>query len=523
MIAVLTLTFSPAIPATSTSVAKIQIQAITDTKPGEVEVTFLSKSSKSLITSYQIVAQPVGASGLVFSKSYNKKVSGYIAQKVSPLSPGVEYIFTVTQRRVDKKVTRSTPYAYTTEPTSPGAPRITSALATDSDEAVIFFDAPKGDGGTQIFSYTVTANPGQIITTSNQQVAGSITALGLTKATRYTFTITAQNLYGRSEPSLISPSVITLAQKIVRITPATAAALAVPAFTLSSAAETRTVNTAATGFTTTSTGGAIASFAINATPPGMSFNTTTGALTGTPNTVAAATNYTITATNASGSATQTFTLTVISRVYALGETGPGGGIVFYVSAGTFTQTGAIGTMCTTDCKYLEVAPNTWNGGISDPNIIWQPAPSFGAIPAPGAALRTIGGGYQNSVTVVEWLGNNSTHANGAARRYTGNGLQDWFLPSQNELNQLCVYFSNAATTAQNIAETWSGDGLCNGNAATGRGGIGGFTAGMYHSSSDLAATIANSYMQNLSTGAIPYIRDVQRNAVNSVRPIRAFG
>jgi hypothetical protein len=42
----------------------------------------------------------------------------------------------------------------------------------------------------------------------------------------------------------------------------------------------------------------------------MSFNTSTGALTGTPNTVASATNYTITATNTSGNATQTFTLTV---------------------------------------------------------------------------------------------------------------------------------------------------------------------------------------------------------------------
>lgn len=86
--------------------------------------------------------------------------------------------------------------------------------------------------------------------------------------------------------------------------------IAAPAFTLSSATETRTVNTAATGFTINSTGGAIASFAINTTPPNMNFNTTSGALTGTPNTVAAVTNYTITATNASGSATQTFRLTV---------------------------------------------------------------------------------------------------------------------------------------------------------------------------------------------------------------------
>ena len=79
MIAVLTLTHLPTTAATSASVAKIQIQAITDSKPGEVEVTFLSqgsKSPKSLITSYQIVAKPVGASGLVFSKSYTKPVSG---------------------------------------------------------------------------------------------------------------------------------------------------------------------------------------------------------------------------------------------------------------------------------------------------------------------------------------------------------------------------------------------------------------------------------------------------------------
>ena len=171
MIAVLTLTLSPTTAATSASVAKIQIQAITDSKSGEVEVTFLSQGSKSpkgLITSYQIIAKPVGANGLVFSKSYNKKVNGYISQKVSPLSPGVDYIFTLTQRSIDKKVTRSTPYPFTTEPTSPSAPRITSASATDSDEAVIFFDAPSNDGGTPILSYTVTANPGQIITTSNQ-------------------------------------------------------------------------------------------------------------------------------------------------------------------------------------------------------------------------------------------------------------------------------------------------------------------------------------------------------------------
>jgi hypothetical protein len=102
---------------------------------------------------------------------------------------------------------------------------------------------------------------------------------------------------------------------VLKLTPSgEAPAVAAPAFTLSASSESRTVNTAANGFTINSTGGAIASFSINATPPGMSFNTATGALTGTPNTVASVTNYTITATNASGNATQSFALTVTAAL-----------------------------------------------------------------------------------------------------------------------------------------------------------------------------------------------------------------
>jgi len=505
MIAVLTLTLSPEIPATSASVAKIQIQAITDSKPGEVEVTFLSqgsKSPKSLITSYQIVAKPVGASGLGFSKSYSKKVSGYISQKVSPLSPGVDYIFTLTQRSVDKKVTRSTPYAFTTEPTSPGAPRITSALATDSDEAVIFFDAPKDDGGTPILSYTVTANPGQIITTSNQQVAGSITALSLTKATSYKFTITAQNLYGSSEPSLISPSITTLAQKIVRITPTAvpaAAVLAAPVFTLTSSNESRTVNTAATGFTINSTGGAIASFAINATPPGMSFNTTTGALTGTPNTVAVATNYTIIATNASGSATQSFGLTVTVVVYTVGQAGPGGGIIFYVASTPF----ACGPTRAANCEYMEVTPSGWFSGVSgqvDPQRTWAQATPVNyqgtTVPGNGATATAIGWGYRNTRAIIA-QGNTDTATSAAAladsHTVTVSGVvyDDWFLPSRYELNQLY----------------------------TERISVGGFEANYYWSSSEYSSDFGLAHIFNTSGG--PTYR-TKSDSTFYVRPVRAF-
>jgi len=305
--------------------------------------------------------------------------------------------------------------------------------------------------------------------------------------------------------------------------------IARPVIALSATTETANLNAVMNGYTVTSTGGSIASYSLTGTlPAGVSFSTTTGRITGTPTAAQAATTYTITATNTSGSTTATFTLTTLVfscangfGVCSLGDTGPGGGIVFYVEAGGGTFT--CGLNLTSTCKYLEVAPNTWSGGAADPTIIWQAAPSNGAIPAPGSAGQAIGSGYRNSATVVTWLGNNSTHANGAARRYTANGLTDWYLPARDELNQLCVYFSNAATVADNVSETWNGPGRCNGNAATGRGGIGGFVAAEYHSSSDLAATVANSFRQSLATGVIPYIRDGRRDGVLRVRPIRAFG
>ena len=528
MIAVLTLTLSPAIPTTSASVAKIQIQAITDSKPGEVEVTFLSqgpKSPKSLITSYQIVAKPVGASGLVFSKSYNKKVNGYISQKVSPLSPGVDYIFTLTQRSIDKKVTRSTPYPFTTEPTSPGAPIITSASATDSDEAVIFFDAPKDDGGTPILSYTVTANPGPIITTSNQQVAGSITALGLTKATNYTFTITAQNLYGRSEPSLISPPVTTFAQKIVRSSPAstTAAPLAAPAFTISSTAETRVATTALAGYTITSSGGAIASYSLTGTlPAGLSFSTSTGLITGTPTETKTATTYTITATNESGSTSNSYRLRVTGDI---GDTGPSGGKIFYYLPAGFT----CGPTRAATCKYMEVTPSGWFSGVSgqeDPQRTWAQATPVNyqgtTVPGNGATATAIGWGYRNTRAIIA-QGNTDTATSAAAladsHTVTVSGVvyDDWFLPSKDELNQLCRWSRGLVVSEDRCSGGSS-------NAGIGASDFPPDTSGTvtFWTSTENSATDAKGQSLARADAGVQNNRPKNDGWPALVRPIRAF-
>jgi hypothetical protein len=86
-----------------------------------------------------------------------------------------------------------------------------------------------------------------------------------------------------------------------------------PSISLSASTESKPTNTSISGYAITSTGGTIASYAISPAPAaGLSFNTSTGTLSGTPTTSSAATTYTITATNSSGSTSATFTLTITS-------------------------------------------------------------------------------------------------------------------------------------------------------------------------------------------------------------------
>jgi hypothetical protein len=177
----------------------------------------------------------------------------------------------------------------------------------------------------------------------------------------------------------------------------------------------------------------------------MSFNTSTGALTGTPTTVAAATDYTVTATNATGSATQIFTLTVTVAACAnggpciVGDRGPGGGIVFYSSVAGFncgigftangSPTGGL-------CHYLEAAPSGWFDSLGDPATSWATGNNQNRA-VNGADRTEIGAGYLNSLDIVAQVGNDAgSSAAVVAREYRTPGKTDWYLPSKNEMNEL---------------------------------------------------------------------------------------
>jgi len=397
--------------------------------------------------------------------------------------------------------------AATTAPLAAPAFTLSAAAETKTVNTAITGYTISSTGGT-IASYSISpaAPAGLTFSTSIGLLSGSPTSV----ASATTYTITATNTTGSASRTFT----LTVIE-----------ALAAPAFTLSSSSENRTVNTAITGYTISSTGGAVSSYSISpAAPAGLTFSTATGLLSGSPTSVASATTYTITATNATGSATRTFTLTVTSVVYTVGQTGPGGGLIYYANAAGF-DCGATysptGSPTGGKCNYLEVAPSGWNTG-TDPGRRWavsaQQSIDVASITndaVPFNDVLGIGLGYRNSVAIVD-QGNDITTAAGLARAYTGGGKSDWYLPSAAELNLLCQWVRGVA---QSVTTGCSGGNYDQNNTA--HLILAGIINTYYWSSSEKNASFAwyqdLYYYSNAPQGTF-----FSKSQPNAVRPVRAF-
>ena len=153
-------------------------------------------------------------------------------------------------------------------------------------------------------------------------------------------------------------------------------------------------------------------------------------------------------------------------VCAVGDTGPGGGKVFYVHAsGTF----ACGATLASTCKYLEAAPTSGTAAWTDAMYAW----SGNTSEAIGAAAQgtAIGTGYKNTQSMVT-QSSTAGMAGTLTRAYRGpNSLTDWYLPSKDELNQMYVnksaigsFFTASAyrSSSESISESawtqWFNDG-----------------------------------------------------------------
>jgi hypothetical protein len=121
--------------------------------------------------------------------------------------------------------------------------------------------------------------------------------------------------------------------------------------------------------------------------------------------------------------------------WSLGDTGPGGGKIFYVNTSGFP----CGQTLSETCYYLEVAPAS-----ADASRDWS-SPAYDAISVPGGTPGTaIGSGYQNTMAIIA-QGNNTNSAAGYAQAYRGNGLSDWYLGTRLELYQIYLNRANVIT------------------------------------------------------------------------------
>ena len=180
-----------------------------------------------------------------------------------------------------------------------------------------------------------------------------------------------------------------------------------------------------------------------------------------------------------------------ARTYALGDTGPGGGLVFLISGGLT----------------YEMAPKTWSGaGTPDRVERWC---GDGVGTDITGTFTAVGTGSANTTAMQPAAC--PSGAGVSARAYRGGGLTDWFLPSQDELNAMCNY-----------SRTWTGTpptGTCTGTQdGTFASGTYGFASVTYWSSTQIDPN--RSCAQNPDSGAV--FAGFKDNAAVRVRPVRAF-
>ena len=118
-------------------------------------------------------------------------------------------------------------------------------------------------------------------------------------------------------------------------------------------------------------------------------------------------------------------------VYVLGNTGPGGGTVFYVAATPF----ACGPTGASTCNYLEAAPHGWQSTFQTATTVDQKS-KWNSCNATQTTGNGIGAGAANTAKINSVCSADTTAAGFQAANYRGNALTDWYLPAKDEFTQM---------------------------------------------------------------------------------------
>ena len=177
-------------------------------------------------------------------------------------------------------------------------------------------------------------------------------------------------------------------------------------------------------------------------------------------------------------------------LYKVGDTGPGGGIIFYVADGQNGRpVGFIDTFSGDRHFYLEAAPEDVT--TFENRLQWAVSGHDFKI---DNTLETIGSGRKNTALIVQQLGINAPAAFICDNYESDNGTDDWFMPSLLELQELFKH--NRDNNDVNYS----------------------FTSSTYWSSSQSLTRDDSAYYSYTTITRISH----GKAAAESVRPIRSF-
>ena len=260
---------------------------------------------------------------------------------------------------------------------------------------------PTSSGGTVTsWSITPTLSAGLSFDVSTGAIGGTPTAVSSSTS----YTVTASNAGGSSTATVII--------QVNDVAPYSISYSGNP-FTL-------TKDSAMTAVTPSASGGSVDSWSISATlPAGLSFDLSTGEISGTPTAISLSTTYTVTATNTGGSSTTTVDITVNDVAPSIAYSGS----PFTLTKGTAMTTaaptssgGTVTTWSVSPTLPAGLSFDTSNGEISGtPNAITSSATyTITASNTGGTDTATITIVVNDALPVIAYSPNSYTLTTGTA-------------------------------------------------------------------------------------------------------------
>ena len=498
---------SPALAPTTPGAPSITKVTTTGTNSAQLSFTAPLDDGGSPITSYVATSSPGG-----LKTTLNQSTGGTI--NITNLSHSTTYTFTLTANNAaGPSLASETSTSITTEtppPPPPPEPVVVAEAPSAPTNTVISVAAIAGvtapvTGATPVTTITESAQYTGAVSWSGSPAtfAGATTytaTITLTAKSGFTLTGVAENFFTLAGATTVTHSASS--GVITAVFPATADTINIAGILgvtapVTGATPVTSITETAQYTGTVSWSGSPATFARATT---YTATITLTAKSGFTLTGVAADFFTVAGTTSDTNTANSGVITAVfpaTTAFIVGDTGPGGGKIFYVATTPF----ACGPTRATTCTYLEAAPSGWNTG-SDPTRTWAQSTPVNyqktAVSSPDTATATaIGWGYRNTRAIVsQGNTNTATSAAALADSYTvtvsGVVYDDWYLPSKDELNQL--YLRKAT--------------------------VGGFVDSFYWSSSETSNASYVWYQDFTNDNNLQY--SATKGRPYYVRPVRAF-